>query len=130
MTPEEYLTKARRALASAKLLLDDGDVSGACNRAYYAMYEAAHAAIFVCAEGVNPAEIKTHNGLISAFGRYLVKTQRLPAALGKSLNQVERIRLLADYTGEEMPVDKVTWTVDEASAFIEAVEQEVTSGSR
>ena len=34
MSPDEYLAKARRALASARLLLADGDLDGACNRAY------------------------------------------------------------------------------------------------
>ncbi|MDZ7919671.1 HEPN domain-containing protein [Rhodoferax sp.] len=38
MTPQELMAKADRALASAKLLLDSGDVDGACNRAYYAMF--------------------------------------------------------------------------------------------
>jgi uncharacterized protein (UPF0332 family) len=43
VTPEAYTEKASRALASAKLLLADGDFEGACNRAYYAMFDAAHA---------------------------------------------------------------------------------------
>jgi uncharacterized protein (UPF0332 family) len=33
------MEKASRAIASARLLLDAGDVDGACNRAYYAMHE-------------------------------------------------------------------------------------------
>ncbi|WP_295439099.1 HEPN domain-containing protein [uncultured Thiodictyon sp.] len=45
MSPDEYLAKARRALASARLLLADGDLDGACNRAYYAMFDAAQAAV-------------------------------------------------------------------------------------
>ena len=45
MTPQELMAKADRALASAKLLLDSGDVDGACNRAYYAMFDAARAAL-------------------------------------------------------------------------------------
>ena len=36
MNPEEYMVKAKRAISSAKILLDDGDIDGACNRAYYA----------------------------------------------------------------------------------------------
>jgi uncharacterized protein (UPF0332 family) len=35
------MSKAARAVASARLLLDHGDVDGACNRAYYAMFDAA-----------------------------------------------------------------------------------------
>ena len=42
--------KASRAVASAKLLLDAGDVDGACNRAYYAMFDAAHAALLTLAK--------------------------------------------------------------------------------
>lgn len=45
LTPQIYLDKAARALASAKLLLVDEDIEGACNRAYYAMFDAAHAAL-------------------------------------------------------------------------------------
>lgn len=45
MKPQELIAKANRALASAKLLLDSGDVDGACNRAYYAMFDAARAAL-------------------------------------------------------------------------------------
>ena len=39
MKPTDYMDKARRALASARLLLADGDNEGACNRAYYAMFD-------------------------------------------------------------------------------------------
>ena len=39
------MTKANRALAPAKLLVNSGDVDGACNRAYYAMFDATRAAL-------------------------------------------------------------------------------------
>ena len=43
------MEKASRALSSARLLLGDGDAEGDCNRAYYAMFDAAHAALlFAC----------------------------------------------------------------------------------
>ena len=45
MTPTELMLKAQRALSSAQTLLNDGDVDGACNRAYYAMFDAARAAL-------------------------------------------------------------------------------------
>lgn len=35
------MAKARTACASARLLLERGDTDGACNRAYYAMFDAA-----------------------------------------------------------------------------------------
>ena len=122
MTPDDYMTKAVRALASAKLLLSDKDIEGACNRAYYAMFDAAHAALLWADAPVNPATIRTHNGLISAFGQHLVKPALLPGNLGKLFNQVEHIRLLSDYTGEEVPEDKALWAVEQATSFVEVIQ--------
>jgi len=103
MTPEIYLAKARRALASAHLLLENDDIEGACNRAYYAMFDAA----LLCYQpSLNPAEIRTHSSLITAFGKHLIKNRPIAPELGRALNQVEHIRLLADYTGEEIETDK------------------------
>ena len=45
MRPADILAKAERALASAKALLEIGDDDGAANRAYYAMFDAARAAL-------------------------------------------------------------------------------------
>lgn len=124
MTPDEYLVKATRALASAKLLMADGDLEGACNRAYYAMFDAAHAALLRLGKQINPAEIKTHRGLIAAFGKYLVKPGLLAVELGRSLNQVERIRLLADYTGEEVDVERTGWAIEQAESFVDAMRRQ------
>jgi len=40
-----YMSKAQRTLAAAQLLLKEQDTEGACNRAYYAMFYAAHVAL-------------------------------------------------------------------------------------
>ena len=126
MTPADYLHKARRAITSARLLLADDDREGACNRAYYAMYDAAHAALLDADSSLNTASTKTHRGLIAAFGERLIKTGRLSAEIGRSLNQVERVRLLADYTGEEIDAEKAQWAVNRAETFIAAIEAVTT----
>jgi len=125
MSPADYLAKAERALTSARLLLADSDREGACNHAYYAMFDAAHAALLSQGALVNPAETRSHSGLIAAFGLHLVKTGILPADLGRALNRVERIRLLADYTGEAIDQDRATWAVDQAAAFVQAITQHI-----
>ncbi len=58
MSPSAYLAKAERALASARLLLADDDREGACNRAYYAMFDAAHAALLHQGALANPAKTR------------------------------------------------------------------------
>ena len=127
MSPSDYLAKAERALASARLLLADDDREGACNRAYYAMFDAAHAALLHQGALANPAETRTHGGLIAAFSMHLVKTGILPADLGRTLNRVERIRLLADYTGEEIDRDRATWAVEQAATFVQAITQHISA---
>ncbi len=72
MSPEELIIKAERAIESAKLLHEAGDVDGACNRAYYAMFDAAKAALIATVPTIDPTIGKTHSGLISAFGLHMV----------------------------------------------------------
>lgn len=115
------MRKAARALASASLLAGDGDHEGACNRAYYAMFDAAHAALLASGASVENGKTRTHRGLIAAFGQSLVQPGILPVDLGRALNRIERARLLADYTGEETDADTARQAIDEAARFILAI---------
>ena len=45
LTPEAMMTKAEAACSSARVLLEHCDADGAANRAYYAMFDAARAAL-------------------------------------------------------------------------------------
>jgi len=67
LNADTLLQKAHTALASAKLLLESGDADGACNRAYYAMFDAARAALMAFQNSDEVLTIKTHSGLISSF---------------------------------------------------------------
>jgi uncharacterized protein (UPF0332 family) len=119
------MQRAARAVASARLLLDAGDVEGACNRAYYAMFDAARAALIASGVAKEQSGTKSHRGLIAAFGLHLVKTGRLPIEVGKALNRAAEIRLVADYTGEEIPADQARWVVEQAGTFVKVVQREV-----
>ena len=64
MKAEDLFNKAKTALESATLLLNAGDFDGACNRAYYAMFDAARGAL-VASNAINDLTIiRTHSGLI------------------------------------------------------------------
>lgn len=121
MTPEQYLEKALHAVTAAKLLLSVNEFDGACNRAYYAMFNAAHAALLWSGAHTNPGETRKHNSLIAAFGKHLVLTGVFPPDMGKSLNKAESIRLLADYTGEEIELQQAQSMVERAENFVSAV---------
>jgi uncharacterized protein (UPF0332 family) len=92
MKPEQ--TRAHQALRSAAALLSMGDLDGAINRAYYAMFHAARAALE--AEGIEVASRK-HGVLVGLFSQHLVKTSRLPRALGRTFNDAQKLRQVADY---------------------------------
>lgn len=84
------------------------------------MYDAAHAALL----SVNKAEYKitkTHSGLISAFGLHIVSKNMIPRELGRALNEVEQLRLLADYTGEEISREQASHAVKKAEIFVTAI---------
>ena len=72
------MAKADTACSSARALLDLGDVDGAANRAYYAMFDAARAALLVSGAQVAPDIGRTHSGLIGAFGKFLVRNGAVP----------------------------------------------------
>ncbi len=122
------MAKARRALASAQKLLQDGDGDGACNRAYYAMFDAARAALIASNAPVPPEIAKTHSGLISAFSLHLVKPNLFPVELGRSLNKAEDLRLVADYKGDSIDAEEAIWVVQAAETFIEEVDLRFMAG--
>jgi uncharacterized protein (UPF0332 family) len=62
------LEKAKRKLATAKRLLDEGEFEDAAGRAYYAMYHAAHAALLP-----KRASPRTHKGLAMMLSMHRVK---------------------------------------------------------
>jgi uncharacterized protein (UPF0332 family) len=121
LKPAELIARARRSAASAKVLYDIDDMSGACNRAYYAMFDAARAALLAGKEPVKSEVIKTHSGLIAAFSLHLIKPGRIPTVYGKSLRQVDQIRLVADYSDEEPDRETAASSIEQANRFVRAV---------
>ena len=118
---DALMMKAETALSSARALLDIGDVDGAVNRAYYAMFDAARAALVGAGAPVQPDAVRTHSGLIGAFGRYLVKNGPMPKEIGRLLNRVHEIRLLADYDGDTVDQAEALELVKQATNFVAAV---------
>ena len=103
------------------IALDDGD--GACNRAYYAMFDAARAALLGKLGRTEADFAKTHRGLINAFSEHLVKDGTLSRDLGRSLKRAEEMRLLADYGGDSVEREDVATMVSDAKIFLAAIEK-------
>ena len=128
LTSQSYLRKADDALSAARLLLQAQNGDGACNRAYYAMFDAAHAALFALGVEGLAAPIKTHNGLVAKFGQHVVLAGRLADTHGEALNKVQRIRELADYSGDPVSLTDAASAVELAEAFVAAVRARFVKG--
>ena len=120
-TPKALMSKAVRACASARALFDLSDVDGACNRAYYAMFDAARAALLVSGASVQPDMGKTHSGLITAFGLHLVKNGPISREMGRLLKRAEEIRLVADYKGDSVELSDAREMIEQAEKFVAAM---------
>lgn len=122
MTPEQHLQRAREGLQEARLLLDNGYYRGACNRAYYAVFEAAHAALATQAIPVP----KTHSGLNTQFHQFIVKAGLTDAALGQLLSKIERARLVADYTNKPIDAAMGNEIFEMADQFVSGINSDLT----
>jgi uncharacterized protein (UPF0332 family) len=77
---EEHFKLAERFLKTAKLAKEAGDLRSAADRAYYAMYHAAVAALYE--KGI---VTKTHKGLHHQFNKEYIKEGLIDKELGGSL---------------------------------------------
>ena len=83
----------------------------------------ASAALIVSKSVTDLSSIKTHSGLITTFSLLLVKTGHVSVELGKSINKVEDLRLLADYKGEDIALAQAQWALKEAREFVLALQK-------
>lgn len=120
-TPETLMAKADTACSSARALLVLGDVDGASNRAYYAMFDAARAALLASGAPVEPDIGRTHSSLIGAFGKFLVKNGPVTKDVGRLLNRAHEIRLVADYKGDSVEPADASEMVEQAETFVAAM---------
>lgn len=120
MKATDLIVKAVQAAASAKVLLDTGDADGACNRAYYAMFDAARAALLASGHDVG----KTHKGILNAFSDHLVKNGPLPKEMGRLLKRAEAFRYVADYGGDPVELSDAREMVEQAKTFVAGMRAE------
>jgi uncharacterized protein (UPF0332 family) len=103
--------KAQSAATSAKALLDLGDYDGAINRAYYAVFCAARAALTL--EEPDAAAAQTHAGL--------------GPELGRVLSSLERARLSADYDERAATTDEARDAIADMETFLQAIDAFICS---
>lgn len=118
---EHYLREAEGRLKAAEDLVRAGDYKDSINRAYYAMFHAARALLLT--RDLSP---KTHEGLISLFGRDFVKSGVVEEEYGRILRRTEDMREKADYGGiEEVGMEVAERVLRDARRFVERMNEAV-----
>jgi uncharacterized protein (UPF0332 family) len=113
------MERAGRFLASAQLLLDDGDTASSVSRSYYAMFLAAEAALLS-----RDIAASSHRGVIAAFGELFVKTGIFDKREGRSLARAHEQRLAADYDAATLvPVGEARELIETARGFVARIER-------
>jgi uncharacterized protein (UPF0332 family) len=116
---EALLQKADQALDDASYLLEDDRVEAAMNRAYYASFHAARAALLT--EGEEPS---SHAGILSRFSYHFIRTGRISEEVGQVLARAETDRNRADYDAFSVfEIQAAEDLVGDVSQFTEVVRQ-------
>jgi len=90
---QAHMGKARQRLKEACTLLQEKLPSGAVNRSYYAMYEAACAML-----ALQRVQVGSHEGAKIKFGELFVKTGQVEPRFGRDLSEALKVRKDADYS--------------------------------
>jgi uncharacterized protein (UPF0332 family) len=120
-------TKADVAARSARLLLEQGDSNGAVNRAYFAAFSAARAALAAIRPSL--ALSKRHGTIIRRFSKYVVEERGFECSLGGDIFRRQRTaRWAADY--DDGGVDEATarMMTGEADRFLATVQPFLPAG--
>lgn len=120
---DAFLTKARESLAGAESEFINARYNNVANRAYYACYQTAIAALDMASVRPPGGSDQWRHGFVQAqFGGLLVNRRKLyPAALRDTLNQTMRLREKADYDTDNIGRALASRALVQARAFVTVV---------
>lgn len=112
------LERAREDLATAGDNIEQGYFRAAVNRAYYAVFHMASAALF--SQGIQRSK---HSGIEAAFSQFLVKSGQIEVEFSRFYQQARRQREEADYA-DLVNIDEATarQTLLNVNRFVDRLE--------
>lgn len=117
------LEQAEHALSSAQSLMDDGDLLGSANRAYYAMFYAVLG--LLARQGMGASK---HTAVLALFSREFIRKGIFPANLGRWMRAAFDLRLRADYREFfKITPEQAQEAITHARDFVAAVRKELES---
>jgi len=114
---EEYLEQARERLADAQKILTVAHPAVVVSTAYYAMLNAANAALSERGE-----HAKTHSGTWTLFSKIFVAPGDFDQELSALARQAKEVREKGDYDAAPPDAKEATTYVEGATDFLAAIE--------
>jgi len=126
---QTYLAKALESLRGAESEYASRRYNNTANRAYYACFLAAVAAM--AHEGAGEDSKRSHSHMQVDFVSELIdRLQAYPREMRPVLKQAEDLRLKADYAVEAVSARGAARALTKARAFVGAVEARVSEGTK
>ncbi|HEX5501987.1 MAG TPA: HEPN domain-containing protein [Thermomicrobiales bacterium] len=126
-----YLSKAMESLAGAASEFDNERYNNAANRAYYACFQAAIAALDRA--GIHPSGARgewPHTFVQAQFAGLLIGRRKLyPAALRDVLSRMQQVRNQADYERAGVSEAQADRVLSRARVFVAAVAARARGGT-
>jgi uncharacterized protein (UPF0332 family) len=118
---QQHFERAAECFEDGRILLENGRFAASLNRAYYAMFHAATAALLS-----KDIRRRSHHGVLSAFGEILVKTGRLNQEFFQFFREAFERRQQSDYE-PVVDVDRETaqQMLDRALDFVDACRRSI-----
>jgi uncharacterized protein (UPF0332 family) len=119
------IRQAEEALADAKALFEMRESwSGTINRAYYAVFYAATAAL-----ATRNLAASRHSGIISIFGKEFSKTGIVAPELGRIFHRLFELRQRSDYDSPAEPTREIaSECIHDAEKFIGGIKDYLAAG--
>ncbi len=118
-----FLKKAQDNLTLAKYCLENGYYDASANRAYYAAFQAAIAAL--SAQGITSDKYE-HKWVQANFNRALIHQRKIyPSRISTTLLDMLFIRNRADYLDEPLSKKQATTQIAQAEHFVGLILKEL-----
>ncbi len=119
-----FKEKSLENLAVAEWTFENGHYNACANRAYYAMFQAALAAL--ASVGIMPkTEIVEHRWVQGTFARELTSRRKMFPGMGSYLNDVRLVRDIADYRPEKVNQRRASQVLRVARTMVESIRKEL-----
>ncbi|MBI3361401.1 MAG: HEPN domain-containing protein [Chloroflexi bacterium] len=125
MERDDYLAKAKQSLRGAESELAQARFDNTANRAYYACFQAAVAALITAGMPVQTEAggLISHQAVHSGFSGLLIHRRKLyPSHLRSVLQDLLRDRILADYRPAPISSTRVARVLRQCQVFVSEIE--------